>query len=96
MPDKDPTSYSLLTYAWIIMLSSTGGIISYLKKAKSFSIVEFITELLTAAFVGIITFWLCEQAIIDPLTTAALVGISGHMGSRALLMLEKFFKGQFQ
>lgn len=96
MTDKDPTSYSFLTYAWIITLSAIGGIISYLKKAKSFSIVEFCTEILTAAFVGVITFWLCEQATIDPLTTAALVGVSGHMGSRALLMLEKFFKGQFQ
>lgn len=94
MPDKDPTSYSLLTYAWIITLSATGGIIGYLKKSKAFSILEFTTEVLTAAFVGIITFWLCEQALIDPLTTAALVGVSGHMGSRALFMLEKFFKGQ--
>ena len=96
MPDKDPTSYSFLTYAWIITLSAIGGIISYLKKARKFSIVEFCTEILTAAFVGVITFWLCEQATIDPLTTAALVGVSGHMGSRALYMLEKFFKGQFQ
>lgn len=94
MPDKDPTSYSLLTYAWIVTLSAIGGIISYLKKAKTFSITEFITEILTAGFVGVITFWLCEQATIDPLTTAALVGVSGHMGSRALYMLERFFKGQ--
>ena len=92
--EKDPTSYSLLTYAWVITLSAIGGIISYSKKAKAFSIVEFTTEIITAAFVGVITFWLCEQALIDPLTTAALVGVSGHMGSRALYMLEKFFKGQ--
>lgn len=94
MPDKDPTSYSLLTYAWIITLSATGGIISYLKKAKKFSPLELMAEILTAGFVGVITFWLCEQALIDPLTTAALVGISGHMGSRALFMLERLFKGQ--
>lgn len=94
MPDKDPTSYSLLTYAWIITLSATGGIISYLKKAKKFSFLELAAEVLTAGFVGVITFWLCEQALIDPLTTAALVGISGHMGSRALFMLERLFKGQ--
>lgn len=94
MPDKDPTSYSILTYAWVITLSAIGGIISYLKKAKRFSPIEFLTEVLTAGFVGIITFWLCEQAAIDPLTTAALVGVSGHMGSRALFMLEKTFKGQ--
>lgn len=93
MTDKDPTSYSLLTYAWIITLSAIGGIISYLKKAKTFSTIEFATEILTAGFVGVITFWLCEQALIDPLMSAALVGVSGHMGSRALYMLEKFFKG---
>jgi hypothetical protein len=43
----------------------------------------------TSAFAGLITFWLCEWAVVHPLLTAALVGISGHMGSRAIFKLER-------
>jgi hypothetical protein len=37
-----------------------------------------------------ITFWLCEAAQFNPLVTAALVGISGHMGSQAIYQLERW------
>ena len=30
MPEKDPTTYSLITYAWITALSSWGGIVGWL------------------------------------------------------------------
>ena len=52
--------------------------------------VELIGEIATSAFAGLITFWLCEAAQLDPLVTAALVGISGHMGSRALYQFERW------
>ena len=41
-------------------------------------------------FAGLITFWLCEAAQFNPLVTAALVGISGHMGSQAIYQLERW------
>ena len=44
----------------------------------------------TSAFAGLITFWLCEAAQFNPLVTAALVGISGHMGSQAIYQLERW------
>ncbi|WP_424219414.1 phage holin family protein [Azovibrio sp.] len=44
----------------------------------------------TFSFACLITFWLCEAAEIEPLITAALVGISGHMGSRALYQFERW------
>lgn len=96
MPTKDPTSYSLITYAWVMGLSVVGGLVSYMHKLRlgsprAFSVVEFAAELVTAGFTGVITFWLCESTNISPLMTAVLVGISGHMGSRALLLFEKHF-----
>jgi len=92
MPEKDPTTYSLLTYAWVFGLSAWGGAISYYralkdKHQKTFSVVEFIAELLTASFFGVMTFYLCERADFDPLMTAGFVGIAGHMGSRCLYFL---------
>jgi len=98
--DKDPTSYSLLTYAWVFLLAILGGIVNFMRKmqtghARVFNLIEFIGELVTSAFAGVITFWLCENAGISQLMTAAFVGVSGHMGSRAIFMLENWLKEKF-
>lgn len=100
MPEKDPTAYSFITYAWIVFLSAWGGAISFLRKRKSgearpFNLVELVGELMTSGLSGLITFWLCEASAINPLVTAALVGIAGHMGSRGLFALEKWAEKKF-
>ena len=28
MPEKDPTTYPLITYAWVLLLSSWGGVVA--------------------------------------------------------------------
>ena len=61
-----------------------------------YSLVEFIGEVSTSAFAGVITFWLCEAGGINPLITAALVGVSGHMGSRAIFHLETWAQGKIK
>lgn len=93
MIDKDPLSYSLVTYAWVFVLSMLGGIVSFNTKlrngtARPFNIMELLGEILTSAFVGVLTFYLCEATGVPQLVSAALVGISGHMGSRAIFRLE--------
>jgi hypothetical protein len=93
MPEKDPTSYSLLTYAWVTLLAAWGGAVSFLAKVRSGAVrpcnlVEFVGEITTSAFSGLLTFWGCEAAGFEPLWTAVLVGISGHMGARALYQME--------
>lgn len=97
MPEKDPTTYSLLTYAWVAALASWGGFVSYMRKVKvgtihRYSIFEFMGEISTSAFAGVITFYLCEASSISPLITAAMVGISGHMGSRAIFIAEQYIQ----
>jgi len=101
MPDKDPTTYSLVTYAWVFFLSAWGGFINFWGKVKRgdarfLNITELIGELMTSAFAGIMTFYLCEAASIDALLTAAMVGISGHMGSRAIFMFEKWLEDRIK
>lgn len=100
MPEKDPTTYSLITYAWISVLSSWGGIVNWIRKRREgstrpFNFVELVGEIMTSAFAGVLTFWLAEAAEIQPLITAALVGISGHMGSRAIYHLESWAESKF-
>lgn len=99
MPEKDPATYSMLTYLWVAGLSAWGGVVGYIRKMKNgtlprFSFAELIGDIVTSGFVGVVTFWLCEAAGIHGLVTAALVGISGHMGSRALFTFEKYFENQ--
>lgn len=100
MPEKDPTTYSLLTYGWVLTLASWGGVVNFLRKRKSgdarpFNVVELIGEIVTSAFAGMVTFWLCEASGIGGLITAALVGISGHMGSRAIFAFERWAEKRF-
>lgn len=100
MIDKDPSSFPLLTYLWVFGLSSLAGLVSFTRKvkqnrARAFSVAEFLGELGASALAGVITFWLCQSADINQLTTAAFVGISGHMGSRALALLESFAERHF-
>lgn len=101
MPEKDPTTYSLLTYAWVFALSAWGGIVSWIRKrnngeTRPFNLTEFIGEIITSAFAGIITFYLCESAQIAPVITAALVAVSGHMGTRAIYFAEQLLERKFK
>lgn len=101
MHEKDPSTYSLITYLWVTGLAAWGGLVNFYRKVKSgetraFNVTELIGEIVTSAFAGLITFWLCEAAQIHPLVTAALVGISGHMGSRAIYQLERWAQARLE
>jgi hypothetical protein len=99
-PEKDPTSFAWLTYAWVLLLSTLGGVVNFTSKikkgiARPFNLSEFIGEVITSAFAGILTFYLCEWAGINSLLEAAFVGISGHMGSRAIFLMERWAEQRF-
>jgi len=97
MIDKDPAAIHWLTYAWVLVLSSWGGVVGYLRKVNSgqldrFSLTHLAGEIMTSAFAGVITYWLATAADINDLVTAALVGVSGHMGTRAVCMIETYLQ----
>jgi predicted CDP-diglyceride synthetase/phosphatidate cytidylyltransferase len=97
MHDGGPEQYPILTYGWVIILSIWGGVIGFWRKCREghtrcFNIVEFIGEIATSMLVGLITFWMAESAHIAQVTTAALVAISGHMGSRLLFHAERIIE----
>ena len=103
MEKNDPSNFDLITYVWVFGLSAMGGVVAFMQKLKNgharvFNFVEFIGEIVTSAFTGVITFYLCESAHLDRILTAALVGVAGHMGSRALYFIEhavaKRFRGE--
>jgi hypothetical protein len=97
MPEKDLNNYVALPYIWVLLLSMWGGVVSFAGKVKRgetrwLNIMELAGEIFTSGFVGCLTFLICESAGINPLLTAFFVGLSGHMGTRALFMFEKFME----
>jgi len=83
MLGKDPSTYPLITYLWVTGLAIIGGVISHVRKINGgakWNFIRFCFDIGTSAFVGVLTFWLCEAAEFQPLVTAALIGVSGHMG----------------
>lgn len=101
MPEKDPFNYGVVTYLWVFALSMLGGAVSFARKlrdgvARAFNFSEFVGEIVTSGFAGLLTFWLCEAADINKLISAVLIGISGHMGSRAIFRVEKWAEERFK
>lgn len=91
---KTITGFALLTYAWVLALSTWGGLVNYLSKIRAghiarFNLTELIGDMCISGFTGILTFWLCEASGFNELTTAVLVGISGHMGVRLIGKFEQ-------
>jgi hypothetical protein len=91
---RTPFDYEFLTYAWVMGLAAFGGVVNFSRKmregaVRAFNLTEFIGEIVTSAFAGLLTFWLTEAADMDKLVSAVLIAVSGHMGSRAIFMIEK-------
>jgi len=93
MPHKDPSNFSLLTYIWVIILSLWGGITNNIRKLrdgtlKRFSLSELIGDLFISAFIGVLTFYLCEWANLDKLLSAVFIAITAHMGTKGIAIFE--------
>ncbi len=98
--DKDPTNYELITYFWVLLIATWGGMAHNIKKIKTgdikrFSIAEMIGDIVIAGFIGIMTFFLCEYADLPQILTAAFVGITGHQGTRGMAFIEKLIASRF-
>ena len=90
---KDPLSYPLKQYGLMLGTALLGGLVSWAAKVKAgtvsaWNLMSLIGELCTSAFAGLLCFWICESLNFAPLMTAALVGVAGHMGTRAITAFE--------
>lgn len=92
---KDPLNYPLKQYGLVLGIALLGGAVSWFTKVSRgeisvWSLMHLIGELATSAFAGLIAFWICDWANFAPPLTASLVGIAGHMGTRAITAFEGF------
>lgn len=96
-PLKNPLSYSMREYGAIIGIAMLGGFVRWYTsvrrgQAAVYDIRILVGELMTSAFIGILIFWACEAYNVNPLITAALTGMGGHMGISLLMWVEKSLK----
>lgn len=97
---KGPLDYSLKQYGLTLAIALLGGLVSWLAKvrkgdASPWNVMQLVGELCTSAFAGLMAFWLCEWSGAPPLLSAALTGIAGHMGTRAISTFEQFAEKRF-
>ena len=95
--DRNPWDYSVITYVWVMALSAFGGLVSFSRKlrdgaVRAVNVTEFVGEIVTSAFAGLLTFWLCESSGMDKLISAVMIAVSGHMGSRAIFRVERWLE----
>jgi len=82
-----------LKYVGLIALALWGGTASHLSRMKRmgipFSLAELVGEWVICGFAGMLTLLICESYGINFAMTGALTGISGHMGGRAIFMIQQ-------
>lgn len=85
-------------YLWFIILAVWGGTVNYINRVRSernpFSLVELLGEWMVSGFAGLITAYLCAEMGFSFYLTAALTGISGHMGGRAIFIMERMLQSK--
>lgn len=91
---SEPATWPLVTYFWIAVWAAAGGLVSFHQKVKAgaarwFNVGELLGEIVTSAFVGVVTGLLCEAANFPVQLTWALAGVSGHAGGRVLFWAER-------
>lgn len=92
---KDPLNYPLKQYGFMLATAVLGGLVSWYAKLRkgevsAWGVNHLVGELATSAFAGLICFWGCEAMGLQPIWTAPLVGVAGHMGTRAITAFEEF------
>jgi len=97
---KDPLSYPLRVYGFMLAVAILGGFVSWYAKVRrneipAGSVFHLIGEVTTSAFAGMLTFFACEYANLPQILTAALVGVSGHMGAKLISLAEEAAKRRF-
>lgn len=93
--NQDPLDYPVRQYGFMLGIALLGGLVSWVTKVRKgelspWSVMQLVGELATSAFAGLICFWLCSWANAPGPLMACLVGVAGHMGTRAIVVFEQW------
>lgn len=90
---RNPLSIPLREYGFLLGIALLGGLASWFGKVRRgelviWNVTALIGELCISAFAGLMAFYGCEYFGFSPWLTAAIVGMSGHAGARAIAWAE--------
>lgn len=94
MPTEPPEhSGPVSTFMLAIGIAIFGGLVRWIAMVKKGEVeghrlMGLIGELATSAFAGMLAYWLCQWAGLSETLILPLVGMSGHMGTRAIAAIE--------
>lgn len=99
MPEKDPLTWTLGTWALALCMGIGGGIVNWYAKLKAghvraFNIVELVGEIFTSGFVGLGVFMFLDSWNQPSGLCAAAAGVAGHMATRLLFAIERAVERQ--
>lgn len=83
--------------SWIFLIFAMwGGLCHYIggvrAKKRPLSLFELAGDLVYSAFAGVMAVAICQHLDVGEWMTAAVAGMSGHMGSRSIFLLERVLK----
>lgn len=103
LPEKTPLDYTVFQYILVMILGAIGGLVARLQTLIGAGIHcwkcalgRLAVDSVTSGFCGLLAFWACESINMKPLLTAVMIGITGHMGSRAIFLIEKIIVSKWK
>lgn len=86
---------------WVIGLSIWAATAHTIRRVKegelgNFSFREWVGDMVISSFIGVLTYYLCKYAQIDDMLTGVAVGVSSHMGTKAIVIFEGAFMATFK
>lgn len=93
--DMHPLDIPLRDYAWVLVASVCGGFVNWFARVKrgeiaGWSLLNAIGETATSVMAGLLVFYLAKYSGTPELVTIVLVALAGHMGGRAIALLEEW------
>lgn len=91
----------LLTFLWVFSISAFAGITRRIRRLqgakgneeikKEGSWLLFMADIVISGFIGMLTYYLCVYANVPDSLMAVYIGVSAHMGTKALSVYEALF-----
>jgi len=99
MDTQDPTSWKAATWGLGLGMALAGGFVNWCGRVRVgttrvFNLVELVGELFTSGFVGLMMFMLLIGYDVPIGVAAAASGVSGHMATRLLFLIERVIEAR--
>lgn len=87
--------HNIFTYVLLLLMSLWGGLVNYLSRMRTESILfrflELFIDTAISCFAGFLVGIAALSMGVSPLLSMAIAGVAGHAGCRTLFLLDRIF-----